>query len=53
MTTVRVFSPKGPVPSRLEEGLGMTATVLRSTVWVAEDCGVRRSTQRAKVTGSS
>ncbi len=53
MMTVRVFSPKGPVPATELEGLGVTLIAIFSTVCVADDCGVRRSTQRAKVTGSS
>ncbi len=51
-TTVSVSSPNGPTPRWLLLGLGVTVTKLFSTVWVAEDRGVRRRTHRAKVTSA-
>ena len=53
ITTVRVCSPKGPTRDRLLLGSGVTVIELSITVWLADDRGVRRSTQRAKVTSSS
>ena len=52
-TTVRVFSPNGPVPSRVFEARGATVTALARTVCVAELLGVSLSTQRAKLTRAS
>ncbi len=53
MITVTICSPNGPEPLTVDEGRGVTTILFSSNVWLADDLGVSRSTQRAKVTGSS
>ena len=48
--TVTIWAPNGPVRSCLSEGRGVTRIELSSTVCEAEERGVRRRTQRAKLT---
>jgi hypothetical protein len=51
--TVTISAPNGPMRTRRADGSGVTAMALRDTVWVADERGVRRRTQRAKLTARS
>ena len=53
MSTFSIRSLKGPSCFWVRAGLGVMATSADSTVWVADEAGVSRSTHWAKVTGAS
>ena len=53
MTTVVASSPNGPRRSNASVGSGLTVRLVFITVWVADELGVRRNTQRAKLTSDS
>ncbi len=50
ISTVNVASSKGPTRLTERDGVGDMVRPLRKTVWLVLDGGVRRRTQRAKVT---
>ncbi len=52
-STERTCSPNAPTPVVSRAGAGVTSTTFDIRLWSAEVRGVRRSTQRAKVTSDS
>jgi hypothetical protein len=50
---VVTVSPNGPIRSTFRDGAGETTRLGCMTVWVADDLGVSRSTQRANDTSDS